>query len=192
VLRVKSDVIITTQKGRKIALRKYPLKPGRTVWFKKISYRLDGHVTDLNLAGVVAPDDDQEGEPSSACAGEPDPWWLLTNLPTPESGIIRYESRFQIEEWFKDLKHRLRISNQQTKCIKRIRRLTLVACISYGLLLLTGKLAKPFKTWYDWLITGREKSASIIWLAIEIIKADLAPGKFWRRVWASALIRAGP
>ena len=183
-------MIITTKKGRRITLRKYPLKPNRPVWFKKISYRNDGHVTGLNLVGVVAPDDDQEGET--------DPWWLLTNFPTLESAISRYESRFQIEEWFKDLKHRLRLSNQQTKCIKRVRRLTFIACISYGLLLLTGKMAKPFKTWYDWLITGRSKSASIIWLAIEVIKSDLAPAYFWRRVWnraclrGQALTRAGP
>jgi hypothetical protein len=176
---VTADVIITTQNGKQIMLRGYFLKPNTSVWFKKVSYRSDGYVQDVNICGVVA-------------EGSDDPWWLVTNLKTAPSTINRYELRFRIEEWFKDLKHQLRIANQQTKSIKRIRRLLFVSCVAYGFLLLTGRLAKPFKTWYDLLITGRDKSASIIWLAIQVIKANLAPYTFWRRVWVKALARAGP
>ncbi|MBD3260879.1 MAG: hypothetical protein GF334_04250 [Candidatus Altiarchaeales archaeon] len=178
-MRVTADVVITTKKGRKLTLRTYPLAFGKSVWFKQIVYRQDGYLTGVNLAGVVAD-------------GSDDPWWLLTNLRTATAAITRYESRFRIEEWFKDLKHQLRIANQQTKSIKRIRRLLMVAGVAYGFLLLTGKLAQPFKTWYDFLVTGRNKSVSILWMAIQVIKANLAPAFFWRRVWNQALVRAGP
>lgn len=179
MLRVTADVIITTKNGRRVNLRNLPLKADNPEWFTRISYRSDGYVTGVNLAGIVAPDSD-------------DPWWLVTNLPRVASAIGRYELRFRIEEWFKDLKHQLRIANLQTKSLKRIRRLLLIAIIAYGFLLLTGKLAKRFSLWYDWLITGRSKSASLIWLAIQVIKVELAPIKFWHRVWSKALIRAGP
>lgn len=166
-------MIIVTRKGKKITLRKYPLSANQPVWFKQVSYRSDGYVQNVNVAGVIA-------------VGSDDPWWLVTNLKTPESAIGRYYLRFRIEEWFKDLKHRLRIADLQTKSNQRIRRLMLVAVIAYGFLLLTGKLAKRFTIWYDWLITGRQKSASIVWLAIQVIKSGLAPARFWHRVWAQA------
>jgi hypothetical protein len=71
--------------------------------------------------------------------------------------------------------------------------LLFIAAIAYGFLLLTGKLAKRFTGWFDWLITGRNRSASVIWLAIQVIKQELPlPRSFWRQLFARASVRAGP
>jgi len=173
VLRVRADVIIRTRKGKTILLRKFKLNPNYPYWFTKISYRNDGLVADINLAAIVAEDSD-------------DPWFLVTNLRTPESTIIRYETRFQIEEWFKDVKHRLGIDNLQTKNLKRIRRILFISCVAYGLLMLIGIMADRFTTWKDKLITRGKKgkeTCSKIWFALKIIQYKIAPAFFWRRVW---------
>lgn len=170
VLRVRADVIIRTRKRKTILLRRLKLKVNYPYWFTKISYRNDSLVSGVNLAAIVAP-------------GSDDPWFLVTNLRKPETAIIRYETRFQIEEWFKDVKHRLGITNLQTKNLKRIRRVLFISCIAYGLLMLIGLLADRFSTWKDRLITKGKDSCSKIWFALRIIQYKMAPAYFWRRVW---------
>lgn len=172
-IRVRADVWMTTKKGKKILLRKLYLKPGFPYWFKEIAYRNDGLVEEVNLAAITVP-----------TQKEPDPWFLVTNLKTAQSAIGRYETRFQIEEWFKDVKHRLGITNLQTRNLKRIRRILFVACMAYGLLMLIGNLADRFSTWKDKLITQGKETCSKIWFALRIIHYNLAPAYFWKRVWA--------
>lgn len=170
VLRVRADVIITTDKGKKRRVRRIRLQPTIPRWFPKITYRNDGVVAGINLCAVVA-------------RGSDDPWILVTNLRKPNTTIARYALRFQIEEWFKDLKHEIGIDGLRTKDLKRIRRMVFLACISYGITLLIGTCAQRFSTWRDQLITGGKTCASRIWFALRIIEYHLAPSFFWCRVW---------
>lgn len=173
VLRVRADVIVTTRKGKKLHLRTLLLRPEVPRWFRAITYRSDGIVSGINLCTVVA-------------YGSDDPWLLVTNLRKPESTIARYESRFQIEEWFKDMKHELGIADLQTKNLKRIRRMIFLAAVSYGITMLIGSLANRFTAWRDRLITGGKECASRIWFALRIIQYRIAPSYFWRRVWVKS------
>ena len=170
VLRVRADVIITTNTGKKRKVRRIRLQPDTPRWFPQITYRNDGVVTGINLCAVVA-------------TGSTDPWILVTNLRKPRTTIARYAVRFQIEEWFKDMKHELGIDGLRTKNLKRIRRMMLLSCVSYGIALLIGTLAHRFSTWRDQLVTGGKACASRIWFALRIIEHNLASSFFWLRVW---------
>lgn len=170
VLRVRADVIITTRKGKRLHVRTLPLQPEAPRWFRAITYRNDGVVVGINLCAVVA-------------QGSDDPWILVTNLRKPETTIGRYAARFQIEEWFKDMKHELGIEGLRTRDLKRIRRMVFLSCVAYGIVLLIGSCAQRFSTWRDHLITGGKKAASRIWFALRIIEYNLAPSFFWCRVW---------
>ena len=183
VIRVKSDVTITTKKGKRILLRKRgkKLTLNKPVWYAGISYRGDGKVTGVNLACVVAPPKEK--------GADIDPWFLVTNLRKKETAIKRYQTRFHIEEWFKDMKHQLGISKLQTKNLMRIRRLLLVSAVAYGLTMLIGTVAKRLTSVQDQLITGGKKAASHIWFALNIIRHNLLGSLFWRKVYARA---AGP
>lgn len=180
VLRVKSDVIITTNQGKKIVLRKMgkTLLPGVPVWCEKITYRNDGLVTGVHLAAIVGPPQ-AEGK-------DPDPWFLVTNLRKADTTIARYAERFHIEEWFKDFKHQLGIAKLQTRNLMRVRRLVLVSSIAYGFTMLVGNLASRCHSVQDRLITGGKKSASRIWFALKIIKYKLLGTPFWKKVYAKA------
>jgi len=169
-VRVRAGVKIRTRRGRVILLRKFPLKAGDPYWFKKITYRDDGLVKGVNLAMIVA-------------KGSDDPWFLVTNLRKPETAIGRYETRFQIEEWFRDLKHELGITNLRTSNLKRIRRMIFVSSVAYGLAMLIGLLADRFSTWKDRLITKGRDTCSKVWFALRVIQYQLAPAFFWRKVW---------
>ena len=175
-IRVKGDVQVKTQKGKTIMLRKLGKKllPNRSVWYGNISYRSDGKVTGVNLAAVVAPP--EEGK-------EPDPWFLITNLPAGEETIKRYEERFHIEEWFKDMKHQLGIAQIQTKNLKRVRRLLFLATVSYGILMVIGNVADSLEDIHDQLITGGKKVASRIWFALRFIKHNLVGRAFFAEVY---------
>lgn len=170
VLRVRADVIITTKKGKKLRVRMIRLQSDMPQWFPDITYRNDGVVSGVNLCAVVA-------------RGSDDPWILIGNLKKPKTTIARYASRFQIEEWFKDLKHELGIDGLRTKDPKRIRRMVFFSCVAYGIALLIGSCAKRFSTWRDQLVSGGKKAASRIWFALRIIEYNLAPSFFWYRVW---------
>lgn len=176
VIRVKGDVQIKTAKGKIISLRNLgkTLKDSLPVWHQGISYRSDGKVTGMHLAAVVAIA--EEGK-------EPDPWFLITNLPTKEETITRYEERFHIEEWFKDLKHQVGIAQIQTKNLKRVRRLLFLATVSYGILMVVGKVARSLKELKDQVITGGDKVASKIWFAVTFIKHNLVGREFFAEVY---------
>lgn len=103
-IRVKGDVTIKTNTGKRVILRILgkTLSENTPVWYEKITYRNDGLVTGVNLAAVVAPVE-SDGK-------DPDPWFLVTNLRKLETTIQRYAERFHIEEWFKDFKHQLGVA----------------------------------------------------------------------------------
>lgn len=166
VLRVKSNVYINT-KRRKILLRDYILKPNIPVVFKNITYREDGVVSGVTVVGIVY-------------AGFDDPWWLITNL-TSEQAIREYEKRFDIEEWFRDLKHELDIDTIRTKHKKPI---VFSACVSYGLLMTLGKLAKKYPSWVKQVVTNN--AYSLIFLALRFI-AGLIPNRAFYYRWVRVI-----
>jgi len=177
VLRVRGDVTVTTKEGQRLILRNL----GKTltidipVWHEQITYRGDRRVIGINLAAVVA-------QPKKEVK-ELDPWFLATNLRKANTTIDRYAERFHIEEWFKDLKHQLGLATIQTKNLMRVRRMVFLSCISYGITMLIGTIAKRLKTVQDSLITGGKKTASRIWLALKIIQYKLVGKTFWRKVY---------
>lgn len=177
VLRVRSDVTIRTQTGKRIILRSLgkTLTVGIPVWYEQITYRDDNVVGNINLAAIVALPKEE--------GGVLDPWFLVTNLRKAETTIARYQERFHIEEWFKDMKHQLGIAQLQTKNLMRVRRMVFVSAVSYGVTMLIGTVASKLKTIKDTLITGGKKTASRIWFAMQIIKHHLLGRTFWRRVY---------
>ncbi len=184
VLRVKGDVTITTQQGKRLNLRTLgkTLTIGIPVWYEQITYRGDGRVAGINLAAVVS-QPKKKGKDLPAGRQDLDPWFLATNLRKANTTIGRYAERFQIEEWFKDLKHQLGIDTIQTRNLKRVRRMVFLSCISYGIAMLIGTVAKRLKTVQDSLLTGGKKTASRIWFALKIIKYKLVGKTFWRKVY---------
>lgn len=172
VLRVRGDVRIKPKDKKAILLRVLgeTLKPELPVWLDRVSYRDDGVVPEINLAMVVT-------------AGSDDPWFLVTNLKSPSKTIETYQLRFQIEEWFKDLKHQLGITDLQTKDLRRVRRLLFTACVSYALLMVIGNLANRFPKMKEKIITKGKQVCSRIWLALEVIHNHLLGKVFWRKVW---------
>lgn len=177
-IRVRADVKIKTLKERTILLRKLKLKHNQIKWFPEVSYREDGFVPKINLAATVA-------EPK---AGEKmDPWLIATNLKSAISTISRYESRFHIEEWFKDLKHELGIADLQVRNAGRARRMILIAAIAYGLVMLVGTVAQRLTKLHNQLITGGKKAASRVWFALRLIQYQLLTSLYWKRIWLKAL-----
>lgn len=175
VIRVKADVLIKTNMDKSWILREIGkiLKPEIPLWFENITYRKDGKVSGINLASVFIPKVDKEK----------DPWFLITNLRRPETVIKRYKERFQIEEWFRDLKHEIGIADLQTKNLKRVRRIIFISCVSYSFLMLIGNHINRFKKVKDKLITGGSKAASRIWFALKIIQEKLMGRHFWLKVY---------
>ena len=176
-LRVKADVVITTKTGKRINLRKLKIKVNQVKWFKNISYRADGKVEKVNLAITLAGPKVGEKE---------DPWLLVTNLRKAKTAIKYYQLRFDIEEWFRDLKHELGLDNLRMKDLERVRRIILISVVSFGLLMLIGTLTQRLKSIHDQLITGGRIVASRIWFALRIIHYQLLPALYWKRVWLKA------
>lgn len=176
-LRVKADVIIETSKGRKINLRKLKIKVSQVKWFDSISYRADGCVKMVNLAITLAQPKPGEKE---------DPWILVTNLRKATTAISNYKLRFDIEEWFKDLKHQLGLDRLQTRNLGRVRKMILVSAAAYGLLMLIGTVVDRLSTIRDQLITGGRKVASRIWFALRIIEYQYLPKVYWKKIWSKA------
>ena len=188
VIRAKGDVTITTKQGKRLLLRSVgkTLTENIPLWYERISYRGDSKVTGVNLACVVAKPKEKGAEPLQDL--RLDPWFLITNLKKPETTIERYQERFHIEEWFKDMKHQLGIAKLQTRNLMRVRRLLLVGAVAYGITMIIGTVAKGFTTVQDQLITGGKKVASRIWFALNMIKYNLLGSVFWKKVYTVATI----
>lgn len=173
VLRVRGDVKVKPQNGKAVLLGELgkTLTANVPIWFQSISYRDDGIVNGVNLASVVALDSD-------------DPWFLITNLKSCSITVKTYQLRFDIEEWFKDLKHQLGIADLQTKNLMRVRRVIFVAAISYSFLMLIGTLANHFPKVKSRVIQKGKQICSRIWLALEVVHRHLLGRVFWQKVWA--------
>lgn len=172
VLRVKGDVRVKPKKGKAVLLRESgkSLSPDTPSFLADVSYRDDGVVPKINLAVVVA-------------TGSDDPWFLVTNLKSCSQTIGCYQLRFDIEEWFKDVKHQLGIADVQTRNLMRVRRIMFVAAISYVILMLVGNVAHRLSKTRDRVITRGKQVCSRIWLALEIIHRHLLGRTFWKKVW---------
>lgn len=177
-IRVRADVKINVNtksgKWKTILLRKLKLKSNQVKWFEGVSYREDSLVPKINLAATIA-------------EGSDDSWLIVTNLPQAKTAIQRYRMRFQIEEWFKDLKHELGIEEMQVRDSGKARKLMLISALSYGLLMLVGSVTCRLSNLRDQLITGGKKVASRIWFALRIIHYQMLPGIYWKRIWIKAL-----
>ena len=177
VVRVTADVYITTKKNRSVKLRTHLLKPHIPAVFKNATYREDQVVKGVTVIGItIAQKND-------------DPWWLVTNLVKTEQAIRIYARRFDIEEWFRDLKHELDIDTLYTKRIGRVTVILLTACISYGLLLLLGRLAKKYPAWVKRVVTN--SCYSPIFLALRLIEEKIPNRSFFSRWTALATIPGG-
>lgn len=175
VVRVDQHVRVTPVGHRAFLLSDLAptLSPDIPVWYPTVSYRDDDAIPAVSLAAVVA-------------NGSDDPWFLVTNLRSPARAIATYETRFHIEEGFKDMKHALGLERLQTKSVLRIRRILLVTALSQAFLMLIGRLSFRFKRLKETLITG-STACSRVWLAIQIVKRRLLGQSFWSRVRAVAL-----
>lgn len=176
-IRVRADVKINVNtgsgKGKTILLRKLRLKHNQVKWFEGVSYREDSLIPKINLAATKA-------------LGSDDSWLIVTNLRCSQTAIQRYRSRFQIEEWFKDLKHELGIANLQTRDLGRTRRIILISALAYGLVMLVGTVTQRLTKLHDQLITGGKKVASRVWFALRLIHYQMLPGIYWKKIWLKA------
>ena len=172
IIRVKGDVRVKPKTRNAILLRDLgkTLIANLPIWTPGVSYRDDGVVPEINLACVVA-------------TGSDDPWFLVTNLKNCSRVIKTYQLRFDIEEWFKDLKHQLGIADLQTKNLMRVRRMMFVAAISYSILMIIGTLANHFPKVKSRVIQKGKQVCSRIWLALEVVRRKLLGATFWRKVW---------
>jgi hypothetical protein len=175
-IRVKSDVWITLKNGRRVKLSQMKVRSNRIRWYESITYREDGLVSGVNLAVTQAEESD-------------DPWFLITNLASGKEAVAYYQSRFQIEEFFKDAKHQLGISDTQTPRLIRVRRLLCIACLGYGLLTSVGqKLEECPRVQRALIGPSQQKVVSYIWLALKAIRHNL----IGLNVWQAALSGLGP
>jgi hypothetical protein len=72
--------------------------------------------------------------------GEPIPWYLATNLPSPHGAIVLYRRRMWIEEMFGDMKgHGFDLEATRLGTFLRLSRLTLAVCLLYLWLVATGE-----------------------------------------------------
>jgi hypothetical protein len=71
---------------------------------------------------------------------EPEPWYLATNLPSPQGAIQLYRRRMWIEEMFSDIKgHGFDLEASCLRHFLRLSRLTLAVCLLYLWLVATGE-----------------------------------------------------
>lgn len=72
--------------------------------------------------------------------GEPIPWYLATNLPSPHGALQLYRRRMWIEELFGDMKgHGFDLEATRLGTFLRLSRLTLAVCLVYLWLVATGE-----------------------------------------------------
>jgi hypothetical protein len=92
-------------------------------------------------------DNSRQSKKSRACAErEREPWLLATSLTKTKDlskKVVRiYATRMQIEESFRDLKTGLGMNAGDTRIIKRLNVLLIIACLAQYLLFLLGLTAK--------------------------------------------------
>ncbi|BAC90504.1 transposase [Gloeobacter violaceus] len=111
------------------------LKPGQSLWFKGAKLVKRKPFGPVNIAGKLG---FQPGKKEAYC----EPWWLLTNLSTPQEAITWYRCRWGIEEMFRDCKsggynlEKLRVQP------KRFKRMLMVLAMAMSLSVMHGKQLK--------------------------------------------------
>lgn len=107
-------------------LDRQKLKPGTMWWLGRVNLTASNpYITNLVL--YRAP-------------GEPIPWYLATNLPSPHGALQLYRRRMWIEELFGDIKgHGFDLEASRLGNFLRLSRLTLAVCLVYLWLVAIGE-----------------------------------------------------
>ncbi|UCC62508.1 MAG: IS4 family transposase [Anaerolineae bacterium] len=107
-------------------LDRQKLKPGTIWWLGRVNLTASNpYITNLVLYRAH---------------GEPAPWYLATNLPSPHGAIMLYRRRMWIEEMFGDVKgHGFDLEATRLGTFLRLSRLTLAICLVYLWLVATGE-----------------------------------------------------
>ncbi|MHC4336160.1 MAG: IS4 family transposase [Planctomycetota bacterium] len=107
-------------------LDRQKLKPGSMLWLGRVNLTASNpYITNLVLYRA---------------RGEPDPWYLATNLPGPHGALQLYRRRMWIEEMFGDMKgHGFNLEATRLGTFLRLSRLTLAVCLVYLWLVATGE-----------------------------------------------------
>jgi hypothetical protein len=102
------------------------IEPGDKLWFGSADFgKTRAYVTNVVLVWL---------------RGEPEPWYLATNLPSPHGAITLYRRRMWIEEMFGDMKrHGFDLEVTQLVHIQRLSRLTMAVCLVFLWLIATGE-----------------------------------------------------
>ncbi|UFP93145.1 IS4 family transposase [Gloeobacter morelensis] len=111
------------------------LEPGQTLWYKGVTLVKKKRFGPVNIVGKLG------FQPGSRKPYH-EPWWLLTNLATPQEAIAWYRCRWGIEEMFRDCKsggynlEKLRVEP------RRFKRLLLVLAVAMSVSVLRGQRLK--------------------------------------------------
>lgn len=102
------------------------LPPGHLMWLGRVLLtRKSAYPTNLALYWQL---------------GQPSPWYLATNLPSPHGALRLYRRRMWIEEMFGDMKaHGFDLEVTHLRHFLRLSRLTLAVCLLYLWLVATGE-----------------------------------------------------
>jgi hypothetical protein len=106
-------------------LDRQKLKPGDKWWLGRVQLTYRFYITNLVLYRA---------------RGEPEPWYLATNLPSARGAILLYRRRMWLEEMFGDMKgHGFDLEATYLRHFLRLSRLTLAVCLLYLWLVATGE-----------------------------------------------------
>ncbi len=138
----KSQHVVKLPRQREAhALRLLAHGPGQRSWWPKTRLTKQEFRTTLLIEWV---------------AGEKEPWYLATNLPTPAAALRAYRRRMWIDELFGDLKrHGVDLEMTHLRHIERLSRLTLLVTLLYLWLVTTG--AQTIKRGWRALVDRRER-----------------------------------
>jgi Transposase DDE domain len=143
VLRQKGNRLVYPKGiGLGCKLRQLGLQPGAQCWLTQALLTKD-HAYPLNVLGYWQ-------------AGEPEPWFLASNLAHPQRIVQAYRRRMWIDELFGDLKgHGVDLEHTHLVQIARLSRLVLLVALFY--LLLIGLGARQLKAGHRYLVDRRHR-----------------------------------
>jgi hypothetical protein len=127
VLRLKGTRRFWPYQMRQLyRLDRQKIKPGNMLWLGRVNLTASNpYITNLVL--YRAP-------------GEPLPWYLATNLPSPHGALQLYRRRMWVEELFADLKgNGFDLEATRLGTFLRLSRLTLAVCLLYLWLVAMGE-----------------------------------------------------
>ena len=151
VIRVKDQVTVEDEYGKKGLLSRRWCKLGTAKLLSAVKYRSDGAVT-TNL--VIT------REPSAK-----ETWYLVTNLDAATEATRRYEQRFQIEETFKDAKHQVGLEHTLFTSLRRLAKMVAAVLVSILILLFLGKRLEKWR-----FLVDRSHALSQVALSLWLLK----------------------